>query len=68
MDLGWKLLIPAALGWLVLLGAVVLAVEQDWNPAIVTAGVLIVGLGGYSLLRGAIAAGNARHELEGVDA
>jgi NADH-quinone oxidoreductase subunit H len=67
MDFGWKLLIPAALGWLILLGTVILAVQEDWNPAIVTAGVIVVGLGGYGLLRGAIAAGHARHELESTE-
>jgi len=64
MDFGWKLLIPLALGWLILLGTVVLAVQEDWNPALVAGGVIIIGMGGYALLRGAIAAGHARHELE----
>jgi len=67
MDLGWKLLIPAALGWLILLGTVILAFQEDWNPAIVAGGVILVGMGGYGLLRGAIAAGHARHELEEAD-
>ena len=67
MDLGWKLLIPAALGWLILLGTIILAWQEKWNPAVVAAGVIVVGMGGYALLRGAIAAGHARHELEGAD-
>ena len=67
MDLGWKLLIPAALGWLILLGAVILAVQEDWNPALVAGGVIVVGMGGYGLLRGAISAGHARHRLESTE-
>ena len=30
MDLGWKRLIPLALGWLLLLGAIRLAQDRDW--------------------------------------
>ena len=32
MDLGWKLLIPLALGWLLLLAALDVGRTQDWNP------------------------------------
>jgi NADH-quinone oxidoreductase subunit H len=46
MDLGWKLLIPLALFWFVLLGAIQIGRDYDWNwfvvPAI-AAGVLFVG-------------------------
>ncbi len=34
MDLGWKLLIPLALGWFVLLGAVRVRDDQGWNPIV----------------------------------
>ena len=69
MDLGWKLLIPLALGWLVLLGTVRLAADQDWTWAKVIAGIVVVGLGGYGLLRSAIANGKRRRlaELQEVD-
>jgi NADH-quinone oxidoreductase subunit H len=60
MDLGWKLLIPLALGWLILVATVVLAFQEQWNPAITAAGVIVVGLGGYGLLRGAIGAGREK--------
>ncbi len=36
MDLGWKLLIPLAFGWLLLLAAIRVAREEDWNLALVT--------------------------------
>ena len=37
MDLGWKVLIPLALGWFVLLAAVQMASDRDWNPLVVIA-------------------------------
>ena len=60
MDFGWKLLIPLALGWLLLLGTIHLARQEGWNPAITAGGVLVVGLGAYGLLRAAISAGHAK--------
>jgi NADH-quinone oxidoreductase subunit H len=53
MDLGWKFLIPLALFWFVLLGAIQIGDDNDWNPVVVPAvgaGVLLVGA---SLLLGA---------------
>jgi NADH-quinone oxidoreductase subunit H len=46
MNLGWKLLIPLALFWFVLLGALRIADDNDWNPIAVpavAAGSLFVG-------------------------
>jgi NADH-quinone oxidoreductase subunit H len=69
MDFGWKLLIPLALGWLLLLATIVMARRESWNPALTAAGVIVVGLGGYTLLRSAITAGHARRDAdEGVPA
>jgi len=64
MDFGWKLLIPLALGWLLLLATIHLAHQEGWNPAITAGGVLVVGLGAFGLLRSAISAGHARREAE----
>src|SRR5690349_14897843 len=64
MDFGWKLLIPLALGWLMLLAAIVLAREESWNPAITAAAVIVIGVGGYTLLRSAVAAGHARRAAQ----
>jgi NADH-quinone oxidoreductase subunit H len=64
MDFGWKLLIPLALGWLILLATIVLAREQSWNPAITAAGVIVIGVGGYTLLRAAIGAGHAKRQSD----
>lgn len=54
MDLGWKLLIPLALFWFVMLGAIDVGRDRDWNPVVVplvAAGALVVG---SALLLGAV--------------
>lgn len=46
MDLGWKVMIPAALGWFLLLAAIQLGQDEDWNlplVVIVTIASLLVG-------------------------
>jgi len=71
MDLGWKLLIPLSLGWLLLLAAVNLAGQEQWNPMAVGLGVIVMFLVGSSLLRAANAKAKAVHQgdnAEGVNA
>jgi NADH-quinone oxidoreductase subunit H len=66
MDLGWKMLIPLALFWFVLLGAIQVGRDNDWNPAVVplvAAAVLFVGA---ALLIGAIRTARAGREREEV--
>jgi NADH-quinone oxidoreductase subunit H len=46
MDLGWKALIPIALGWFLLLAALRVGNDNDWNPVLVvviTVAVLVLG-------------------------
>lgn len=63
MDLGWKFLIPLALGWFLLLTAVRVADDVGWNPVLTGAvTVVILAIGGL-MLRAAIRAAAARHEL-----
>ncbi len=68
MDLGWKLLIPISLAWLLFLATRNIANEYDWSAGqiVLAAG---IGLGLLiictSLLMGAISAGDA-HEHEEV--
>ena len=51
MDLGWKLLIPAALGWFLLLAGVRVAIDQDWNiAAVILAGVVGLAAGAGLLM------------------
>jgi NADH-quinone oxidoreductase subunit H len=64
MDLGWKLLIPLALGWFLLLAALDVGRDQDWNLAVVAlvsvAGLLL----GAALLRRAISTARGRAEAD----
>ena len=45
MDLGWKILIPASLGWFMLMAVLRLGRDEDWNVVVVTivAAVIILG-------------------------
>jgi len=68
MDLGWKLLIPLSLGWLLALAALDVAKDEGWNRPLVTviclAGLALMG----SLLNAAIKAGKHKRLIgEGVD-
>jgi len=49
MDLGWKVLIPLQLGWLLLLAALNVGRDEGWNYAVVI-GVGFVVIGGLSFL------------------
>jgi NADH-quinone oxidoreductase subunit H len=66
MDLGWKVLIPLALGWLLLISGIQIGQDRNWN------GGLVVLVGGTVLLVAAVllAVANrtsaARREAEGV--
>ncbi len=63
MDLGWKLLIPLSLGWLLLLVGVRVGADLDWNLAVVV-GVGVLGLViGAGLLKLAIRSSAAKREL-----
>jgi NADH-quinone oxidoreductase subunit H len=60
MDLGWKLLIPLALGWFLLLAALDVGRDQDWNLAVVAGVAVAVLLAGAALLRRAITTARLR--------
>jgi NADH-quinone oxidoreductase subunit H len=64
MDLGWKLLIPLALGWLLLLAALRVADVEDWNPVLVVAIAFAVLAAAYGLLTLAFRASRQRRALE----
>lgn len=62
MDLGWKVLIPLALGWLLLLATINVARDEDWNqPLVVAVGFAVMVLA-YTLLTAAIRAAERRRE------
>ncbi len=66
MDLGWKILIPASLGWFLLMAALRLGRDQDWNAvvvAVVAAAVLVLCAG---LISAAMKVSRANREREGA--
>ncbi|HLU42969.1 MAG TPA: NADH-quinone oxidoreductase subunit NuoH [Microthrixaceae bacterium] len=66
MDLGWKVLIPLALGWFLLLVGVRISADQDWNVIAVVAVAVAALAAGGGLLLGAIRSSAAkRAELSG---
>ena len=65
MDLGWKVLIPLSLGWVILLATYYVARDQQWNGLITIAIGAAIGLTGYGLLRFAIATSRVKR-LQGV--
>jgi len=68
MDLGWKLLIPLALGWLLLLATIRIARDEEWNQFAVAAGVVVIGAVAVGLLQRAIStARKERAAANGVE-
>ncbi len=54
MDLGWKVLIPVALGWLLLLAAIQVGRDNDWNLVAVVVVSLAVLVASGALMVGAV--------------
>lgn len=67
MDLGWKVLIPLALAWLLLLATINIARDEEWNLPLVVAGGFVVIVAAYAVLTSAIATA-ARRRTESVEA
>jgi NADH-quinone oxidoreductase subunit H len=64
MDLGWKLMIPLSLGWMLLIAAIRIGSDEDWNPLIVVVIAAAVLLAGAGLLQTAMRTAQRRSELE----
>lgn len=67
MDLGWKLLIPLALAWLLLLAGIRVASDQGWNWGMVAVVAVVGFLVGGGLLRSAVEAGHRHAAAEVPD-
>jgi NADH-quinone oxidoreductase subunit H len=64
MDLGWKVMIPLALGWLLLLASLNVARDEDWSLALVVGGGFAVMALAYGLLTLAIRTAQRRRDTE----
>jgi NADH-quinone oxidoreductase subunit H len=61
MNLGWKVLIPLSLAWLLLRAAINIGHDEDWNPvAVVGVSITLLGIG-WGALSAAVRVGQARH-------
>jgi NADH-quinone oxidoreductase subunit H len=66
MDLGWKLLIPASLGWFMLLAAQRLGRQNGCNIIVVTGVSIVVLVACYVLLQAAITRSARERETQGT--
>jgi NADH-quinone oxidoreductase subunit H len=64
MDLGWKLLIPLALGWLLLLAAIRVGDDEGWSTGLVTVVAFAVIVAAAGLLRLAMRTATRRRLAE----
>ncbi|MGI8938424.1 MAG: NADH-quinone oxidoreductase subunit NuoH [Iamia sp.] len=64
MDLGWKVLIPLSLGWLLIIAGRQVAEDADWSPVIVPAVGLAGLLVGFGLLTAATRAAKRVRALD----
>jgi NADH-quinone oxidoreductase subunit H len=66
MDLGWRILIPASLGWFMLLAAQRVGRDAGWDQAVVTLSTAIVLIVGYVLLQLAYKVSRSNREKDGA--
>ena len=66
MNLGWKILIPAALGWFILLAAQRVGTNAGWDQTVVTVSTALVLIIGYVLLNSAHKVSRNNREKNGA--
>ncbi len=66
MNLGWKVLIPIALGWFMLLAALRVARDEGWNRVVVGVVCAVVLAFSYLLLTAAVRTSSKNREKEGA--
>ena len=62
MNLGWKVLIPLALGWLLLLATINIARDESWSLVLVVGPGFLALVGAYALLNSAIRTAQRRRD------
>ena len=68
MNLGWKVMIPLALGWLLVISAIRLRSTYDWNPAVTIAVGVAIAVPSVALLWASFRAGDRAYVRELEDA
>ena len=66
MDLGWKILIPASLGWFMLMAVLRLGRDNDWNRIVIGVVSAAVIIGCAALMNAAVKVSRANREREGA--
>ena len=66
MDLGWKILIPASLGWFMLMAVLQLGRDEGWNRGVVGVIAAVVVAGCAALMSTAVRASRANRDREGA--
>jgi NADH-quinone oxidoreductase subunit H len=66
MNLGWKVLIPLAMAWLLLLAAINIGRDEDWNAGVVVGVCFGLLVAGWLALGAAVRVGQARRAEEDV--
>jgi NADH-quinone oxidoreductase subunit H len=66
MNLGWKILIPAALGWFILLAAQRVGTDAGWDQTVVTISTALALIIGYVLLNAAHKVSRNNREKNGA--
>jgi NADH-quinone oxidoreductase subunit H len=64
MSIGWKALIPLALGWLLLLGAINVGRDEDWNMGVVVGASLVVLVVAWAAITAAVDVAHRRRESD----
>jgi NADH-quinone oxidoreductase subunit H len=54
MNIGWKVMIPLALGWVLLLAAINIARDEDWNVGVAVGLSFLVLVAGWVTLTAAV--------------
>jgi NADH-quinone oxidoreductase subunit H len=64
MSIGWKVLIPLALGWLLLLAAINIGRDEGWNGGVVVLASPLVLIVAWGALGQAVEVARRRRESE----
>ncbi len=64
MNVGWKVLIPLALFWLLLIAALRIGRDEGWSTIYVFVGAIVVGFIGWTVLGAALRLGNRASSLQ----